>query len=121
MSLFRSAQLPRLASSLRGAAAPSARSLSSSTRVAMPSKALTPAAAVPATSALASSSKLSLPSAQRFASTDAQQTEMTVRDALNSAMEEEMLRDDSVFIMGEEVARCECNSSGAGHICCGAG
>ncbi|KAH9951620.1 pyruvate dehydrogenase e1 component beta subunit [Amylocystis lapponica] len=30
---------------------------------------------------------------------------MTVRDALNSAMEEEMLRDDRVFIMGEEVAR----------------
>ena len=32
---------------------------------------------------------------------------MTVRDALNSAMEEEMLRDDKVFILGEEVARCE--------------
>ncbi|KIK94702.1 hypothetical protein PAXRUDRAFT_142306 [Paxillus rubicundulus Ve08.2h10] len=30
---------------------------------------------------------------------------MTVRDALNVAMEEEMLRDESVFIMGEEVAR----------------
>ena len=30
-----------------------------------------------------------------------------MRDALNSAMEEEMLRDDSVFILGEEVARCE--------------
>ena len=30
---------------------------------------------------------------------------MTVRDALNSAMEEEMLRDETVFIMGEEVAR----------------
>jgi pyruvate dehydrogenase E1 component beta subunit len=30
---------------------------------------------------------------------------MTVRDALNSAMEEEMLRDEKVFIMGEEVAR----------------
>jgi pyruvate/2-oxoglutarate/acetoin dehydrogenase E1 component len=30
---------------------------------------------------------------------------MTVRDALNAAMEEEMLRDDKVFIMGEEVAR----------------
>ncbi len=29
---------------------------------------------------------------------------MTVRDALNSAMEEEMLRDDKVFILGEEVA-----------------
>ena len=30
---------------------------------------------------------------------------MTVREALNTAMEEEMLRDDSVFILGEEVAR----------------
>lgn len=30
---------------------------------------------------------------------------MTVRDALNIAMEEEMLRDESVFVMGEEVAR----------------
>lgn len=30
---------------------------------------------------------------------------MTCRDALNQAMEEEMLRDENVFIMGEEVAR----------------
>ena len=30
---------------------------------------------------------------------------MTVRDALNIAMEEEMIRDKTVFIMGEEVAR----------------
>lgn len=30
---------------------------------------------------------------------------MTVRDALNTALEEEMLRDESVFILGEEVAR----------------
>ena len=30
---------------------------------------------------------------------------MTVRDALNVAMEEEMLRDESVFVLGEEVAR----------------
>lgn len=28
-----------------------------------------------------------------------------MRDALNSAMEEEMLRDDNVFVLGEEVAR----------------
>ena len=28
-----------------------------------------------------------------------------MREALNSAMEEEMLRDESVFILGEEVAR----------------
>ena len=30
---------------------------------------------------------------------------MTVREALNAAMEEEMLRDEKVFIIGEEVAR----------------
>lgn len=30
---------------------------------------------------------------------------MTVREALNAAMEEEMLRDENVFIIGEEVAR----------------
>lgn len=30
---------------------------------------------------------------------------MTVRDALNTAMEEEMIRDETVFVMGEEVAR----------------
>jgi pyruvate/2-oxoglutarate/acetoin dehydrogenase E1 component len=29
---------------------------------------------------------------------------MTVRDALNVAMEEEMLRDETVFVIGEEVA-----------------
>lgn len=29
---------------------------------------------------------------------------MMVRDALNTAMDEEMERDDRVFIMGEEVA-----------------
>ena len=29
---------------------------------------------------------------------------MTVRDALNMAMEEELNRDDRVFIIGEEVA-----------------
>lgn len=30
---------------------------------------------------------------------------MTVREALNVAMEEEMLRDEKVFVLGEEVAR----------------
>lgn len=30
---------------------------------------------------------------------------MTVREALNSAMEEEMIRDENVFVLGEEVAR----------------
>ena len=32
-------------------------------------------------------------------------TEMTVRDALNSAMDEEMARSEAVFLMGEEVAQ----------------
>lgn len=31
--------------------------------------------------------------------------QMTVRDALNSALDEEMERDETVFIMGEEVAQ----------------
>jgi pyruvate dehydrogenase E1 component beta subunit len=31
--------------------------------------------------------------------------EMTVRDALNSALDEELARDEKVFIMGEEVAK----------------
>ncbi|KAF7355383.1 Pyruvate dehydrogenase E1 component subunit beta [Mycena sanguinolenta] len=52
-------------------------------------------------SALAASSALR---ARRYASTDAEHT-MTVREALNAAMEEEMIRDEKVFIMGEEVAR----------------
>ncbi|CAK9782994.1 Thiamin diphosphate-binding protein [Cutaneotrichosporon oleaginosum] len=42
---------------------------------------------------------------RRGASTDEGAQTMTVRDALNTAMEEEMLRDDTVFVMGEEVAR----------------
>lgn len=59
------------------------------------------------TVAASSSSKLLVPGSSRFASSDSQPKEMTVRDALNSAMEEEMLRDDNVFLLGEEVARCE--------------
>lgn len=31
--------------------------------------------------------------------------QMTVRDALNQAMEEEMARDDKVYLLGEEVAQ----------------
>ena len=36
---------------------------------------------------------------------DALPTEMTIRDALNHAMEQELVRDDKVFVLGEEVAR----------------
>ena len=32
-------------------------------------------------------------------------TSLTVRDALNSALDEELARDEKVFIMGEEVAQ----------------
>ena len=39
------------------------------------------------------------------AAANAAPASMTVRDALNSALDEEMARDDSVFIMGEEVAQ----------------
>ena len=45
-------------------------------------------------------SNISLKNATRLAS-----TKLTVRDALNSAMAEEMDRDDDVFIIGEEVAQ----------------
>ncbi|XP_065829739.1 pyruvate dehydrogenase E1 component subunit beta, mitochondrial-like isoform X2 [Oscarella lobularis] len=44
----------------------------------------------------------------RLASSAAQQetnAQMTVRDALNSAMDEEIARDDRVFLIGEEVAK----------------
>ncbi|OXU17954.1 hypothetical protein TSAR_014271 [Trichomalopsis sarcophagae] len=37
--------------------------------------------------------------------TELKQIHMTVRDALNSAMDEEMERDERVFILGEEVAQ----------------
>ena len=39
-----------------------------------------------------------------LSTTTSVQAEMTCRDALNSAMDEELARDDKVFIIGEEVA-----------------
>ncbi|KAL1412578.1 pyruvate dehydrogenase E1, beta subunit [Vanrija albida] len=42
---------------------------------------------------------------RRAASSDEGAQTMTVREALNAAMEEEMIRDPTVFVMGEEVAR----------------
>lgn len=44
-------------------------------------------------------------SGQRPASSSSGPQTMTVRDALNSAMAEELDRDDDVFLMGEEVAQ----------------
>ena len=41
----------------------------------------------------------------RCLATENKPQEMSVRDALNSAMEEEMQRDPNVFLLGEEVAR----------------
>lgn len=41
----------------------------------------------------------------RLNSTKAEPTKLTVRDAINSALAEELDRDDEVFIMGEEVAQ----------------
>lgn len=40
---------------------------------------------------------------------------MTVRDALNSALDEELARDSKVFLMGEEVAQY----NGAYKVICG--
>ncbi|RCH87072.1 pyruvate dehydrogenase E1, beta subunit, partial [Rhizopus stolonifer] len=42
-------------------------------------------------------------SQKRFNSTSG--TKMTVREALNQALEEEMNKDETVYIMGEEVAQ----------------
>ncbi|XP_017494268.1 PREDICTED: pyruvate dehydrogenase E1 component subunit beta, mitochondrial-like [Rhagoletis zephyria] len=42
---------------------------------------------------------------RHFSLSSASQVKMTVRDALNSAMDEEMERDERVFIIGEEVAQ----------------
>ncbi|GAA5851053.1 hypothetical protein JCM8547_009165 [Rhodosporidiobolus lusitaniae] len=54
-----------------------------------------------------SSSVASQLGATRFASQESSDgsVEMTGREALNSAMEEEMTRDETVFILGEEVAQ----------------
>jgi len=43
--------------------------------------------------------------ARCFSTTPYSSQKMAVRDALNSAMDEELARDDRVFIMGEEVAQ----------------
>ncbi|KAG8935244.1 pyruvate dehydrogenase E1, beta subunit [Tulasnella sp. 418] len=73
--------------------------------------ALSRVAPVLANSRLATSSAARRPIAvsgrtfQRRWNSSQPQHSMTVREALNQAMEEEMLRDESVFIMGEEVAR----------------
>ncbi|XP_017489748.1 PREDICTED: pyruvate dehydrogenase E1 component subunit beta, mitochondrial-like, partial [Rhagoletis zephyria] len=52
----------------------------------------------------ATSSQLSA-TRRNFALSSTSQAQLTVRDALNSAMDEEMERDEKVFIIGEEVAQ----------------
>lgn len=47
---------------------------------------------------------LSLDKIQRLYATQAGEVQITVRDALNAALAEEMERDDTVFLLGEEVA-----------------
>lgn len=55
---------------------------------------------------LASLLRLSLPNARAFSvSSSSNAKQLTVRDALNMALDEELARDDKVFIMGEEVAQ----------------
>lgn len=54
-------------------------------------------------SSVATSAGRSLAVSRRAMATVA--SEMTVRDALNSALDEELARDEKVFIMGEEVAK----------------
>lgn len=115
-----------MASAGRSSLSPISRSLRTCLTSSSPSS-LRSISSIPSSSRLSLPSKPSLSSpsllklgkeAQRFnltssttsirnASSDSKPTQMTVRDALNSAMEEEMLRDDNVFILGEEVARCE--------------
>ncbi|KAF5320705.1 hypothetical protein D9619_000877 [Psilocybe cf. subviscida] len=53
----------------------------------------------------AAASRRSFGAVRRYSTPAESEHSMTVRDALNVAMEEEMLRDETVFILGEEVAR----------------
>ena len=48
---------------------------------------------------------MSVPSSLELRSLTSVFVQMTVREALNAAMEEEMLRDEKVYVIGEEVAR----------------
>lgn len=65
-------------------------------------KVLTPALGKPKQDTFA---RYNVASQRRQASTGDDTIEITVRDALNQAMEEEMLRDEKVFLLGEEVAQ----------------
>jgi len=99
-------QASRLASSLvRPKPSSTVKPIISSTR-----RIYTPSASLGVQAALRTLSPntkgLSLDKIQRLYATHASSdsVQITVRDALNSAMEEEMERDPNVFLLGEEVA-----------------
>jgi hypothetical protein len=60
---------------------------------------------IPRIASVAGSFRLKSAAAAAAAGANGAPTSMTVRDALNSALDEEMARDDTVFVMGEEVAQ----------------
>ncbi|GJN87880.1 hypothetical protein Rhopal_000835-T1 [Rhodotorula paludigena] len=101
--------LPRVLSAPRPAQQ-AARALASSSHAASSILAQQPRSSVRQTAldAARASAVISTTGAKRFASSEQGSdgaTEMTVREALNSAMEEEMTRDETVFVLGEEVAQ----------------
>ncbi|MDG4649996.1 pyruvate dehydrogenase complex E1 component subunit beta [Roseibacterium sp. SDUM158017] len=85
--------VPEDAGDSAGAAAPAPVALETSEGRANPA----PATAAPAPQPVTSNASPDWPA-------DAEMKKMTVREALRDAMAEEMRRDDSVFVMGEEVA-----------------
>ncbi|GAA5860438.1 hypothetical protein JCM3774_000419 [Rhodotorula dairenensis] len=93
---------PVLAAPRTRAAAP----LSSSSKAAVAALASSSSASVRKT-AIDAARATAVHGAKRFASSESTDgsIEMTGREALNSAMEEEMTRDETVFILGEEVAQ----------------
>jgi hypothetical protein len=106
LSLTRRAS--RLAGSVaqsRPASATASKAIVSSRRIYLPSSASIGAQAalrtLPPNTAGLSADKI-----QRLYATQAgsETVQVTVRDALNAALEEEMERDSSVFLLGEEVA-----------------
>ena len=95
----------RLASSVVNAKATSKTAIVSSTRrIYTPSPSLGVQAAL--RTMAPNTSGLSFGKIQRLYATQASSdtVQVTVRDALNAAMEEEMERDEKVFLLGEEVA-----------------
>ena len=97
-------QASRLASSLVHSKPFTVKSIVSSRRIYTPSPSLGVQAALRTLSP--NTKGLSLDKIQRLYATQASSdsVHITVRDALNAALEEEMERDPNVFLLGEEVA-----------------